>query len=104
MVGGPRLPAGAVLINPACAFTNVNWALLVGSKPRGPGMERKDLIRSNGPIFVGQGKALSQAHSNIRVVVVGNPCNSGLFAKFTIVLWWCQASTRRLEVSIPATM
>ena len=58
------------------AFEGVNWALLVGSKPRGPGMERSDLIKANGPIFVGQGQALNRAASNVRVVVVGNPCNT----------------------------
>lgn len=59
------------------AFKDVNWALLVGSKPRGKGMERGDLIRENGPIFVGQGKALeANAASDVRVVVVGNPANT----------------------------
>lgn len=57
-------------------FDGVNWALLVGSQPRGPGMERSDLIRANGPIFVNQGKALNRAASDVRVVVVGNPCNT----------------------------
>ena len=51
----------------------VNWALLVGSKPRGKGMERGDLIRENGPIFVGQGKALTRGASDLRTLVVGNP-------------------------------
>lgn len=58
------------------AFKNINWALLVGSRPRGPGMERNDLIKVNGGIFVEQGKALNHAASNLRVVVVGNPCNT----------------------------
>lgn len=58
------------------AFDGCNWALLVGSKPRGPGMERNDLIRDNGPIFVGQGKALNRAAKDVRAVVVGNPCNT----------------------------
>ncbi|MBP6217369.1 MAG: malate dehydrogenase [Oligoflexales bacterium] len=58
------------------AFKNVDWALLVGSKPRGPGMERNDLIKENAKIFVEQGKALNQASSDLRVVVVGNPCNT----------------------------
>lgn len=59
------------------AMTNVNWALLVGAQPRGPGMERSDLIRANGPIFVNTGKALNtHAASDVRVVVVGNPCNT----------------------------
>jgi malate dehydrogenase len=58
-------------------FKDVNWALLVGSKPRGPGMERNDLIKENGPIFTGQGKAINDhAASDCRTVVVGNPCNT----------------------------
>lgn len=62
---------------PEEAFNDINWALLVGSKPRGPGMERSDLIRENGPIFVGQGKAIDKvAADNVRVLVVGNPCNT----------------------------
>jgi malate dehydrogenase len=54
-----------------------DWILLVGSVPRGPGMERGDLIRKNGPIFVEEGKAIQRyASSSARVVVVGNPCNT----------------------------
>src|SRR5256886_17638415 len=54
-----------------------DWILLVGSVPRGPGMERGDLIRKNGPIFVEEGKAVQRfASSSARVVVVGNPCNT----------------------------
>jgi malate dehydrogenase len=62
--------------DPAKAFDGVSWALLVGSKPRGPGMARADLIRENGPIFVGQGKALERGAKDLRVLVVGNPCNT----------------------------
>ncbi|HMR65235.1 MAG TPA: malate dehydrogenase, partial [Anaerolineae bacterium] len=58
------------------AFDGINWALLVGAKPRTKGMERGDLIRDNGPIFVGQGKALSRAASDLQVLVVGNPANT----------------------------
>lgn len=59
------------------AFGDADVAMLVGSKPRGPGMERADLIRSNGPIFIGQGKALDAAMKPTgKVVVVGNPCNT----------------------------
>jgi malate dehydrogenase len=59
------------------AFDGVNYALLVGSKPRGKGMERSDLIRDNGPIFVSQGRALNdRAASDVRVLVVGNPANT----------------------------
>ncbi|WDE97947.1 malate dehydrogenase [Lentisphaera profundi] len=59
------------------AMKDVNWALLVGSKPRGPGMERGDLIKENGPIFTSTGKAINDhAADDVRVVVVGNPCNT----------------------------
>lgn len=58
-------------------FGDVDYALLVGSKPRGPGMERKDLLTENGKIFVEQGAALNRSASrDVRVLVVGNPCNT----------------------------
>jgi malate dehydrogenase len=58
-------------------FNAVNWALLVGSVPRKAGMERKDLLGINGKIFVGQGRAIEKnAAGNVRVLVVGNPCNT----------------------------
>jgi malate dehydrogenase len=58
-------------------FRDASWALLVGAKPRGPGMERNDLIKDNGGIFTGQGRAINDgAASDVRVVVVGNPCNT----------------------------
>ena len=72
----PLLERVVVTDNPETAFDGVNWALLVGSKPRGAGMERGDLIRENGPIFVGQGRALNKAADDVRVVVVGNPANT----------------------------
>ena len=56
---------------------DADWVLLVGSVPRGPGMERGDLIKKNGPIFVDEGKAIAQYGSkNVRAVVIGNPCNT----------------------------
>jgi malate dehydrogenase len=56
---------------------DADWVLLVGSVPRGPGMERGDLIRKNGPIFVQEGQAVAQyASPGVRVAVVGNPCNT----------------------------
>ncbi len=59
------------------AFAGANWALLVGAAPRGPGEQRSDLIRKNGPIFVGQGQAIAKnAASDVRILVVGNPCNT----------------------------
>ncbi len=58
-------------------FKGVNWALLVGSVPRKAGMERKDLLTINGKIFTGQGQAIQKnAASDVRVLVVGNPCNT----------------------------
>lgn len=58
-------------------FADVDYALLVGAKPRGPGMERKDLLFDNGKIFVGQGQALNAVASrDVKVLVVGNPCNT----------------------------
>jgi len=65
------------------AFKDANWAILVGGRPRGPGMERKDVIGVNAPIFQAQGKAINDnAADDIRVLVVANPCNSNaLIAK-----------------------
>lgn len=61
------------------AFKDVNWALLVGSKPRGPGMERADLLKDNGKIFIAQGQSIDKvAADNARVAVVGNPCNTNV--------------------------
>ncbi|MBO0695790.1 MAG: malate dehydrogenase, partial [Verrucomicrobia bacterium] len=58
-------------------FRDINWALLVGSVPRKAGMERKDLLGINGKIFIGQGQAIQKnAASDVRVLVVGNPCNT----------------------------
>lgn len=61
----------------ATGFKDANWALLVGSVPRKQGMERADLLGINGKIFTGQGQAIAaNAAPDIRVVVVGNPCNT----------------------------
>jgi len=58
-------------------FRGINWALLVGSVPRKQGMERKELLGINGKIFTGQGRAIEKnAASDVRVLVVGNPCNT----------------------------
>jgi len=59
------------------AFKDVGVALLIGARPRGPGMERKDLLEANGKIFGPQGKALDKvADRNVKVLVVGNPANT----------------------------
>jgi malate dehydrogenase len=61
----------------AATHKDADWILLVGSVPRGPGMERGDLIRKNGPIFVEEGRAIAEhASPDVRVAVVGNPCNT----------------------------
>ena len=70
--------AGVVATDDAnVAFKDVDYALLVGARPRGPGMERKDLLEANGAIFSPQGKALNaHAKRNVKVLVVGNPANT----------------------------
>lgn len=63
--------------DPMTAFADADVALLVGARPRGPGMERKDLLEANGKIFAPQGKALSEvAKRSVKVLVVGNPANT----------------------------
>lgn len=66
--------------DPNVAFKDTDYALLVGSKPRGPGMERADLLKDNGAIFTIQGKALNDnASRDVKVLVVGNPANTNAF-------------------------
>jgi malate dehydrogenase len=73
----PLLQEVKIESSPYKAFEGVELALLVGAKPRGPGMERKDLMYENAKIFVEQGSALNQvADSDCKVIVVGNPCNT----------------------------
>ena len=66
--------------DPMKAFQDVDYALLVGARPRGPGMERADLLAANAQIFTAQGKALDKAASrNVKVLVVGNPANTNAY-------------------------
>ena len=66
--------------DPAAAFRDIDVALLVGARPRGPGMERKDLLAANAQIFTAQGKALDQsAKRSVKVLVVGNPANTNAY-------------------------
>ncbi|MCW9029426.1 MAG: malate dehydrogenase [Kangiella sp.] len=66
--------------DPAVAFKDANIGLMVGAKPRGPGMERKDLLTDNGKIFSALGKVIDQvADKNIRILVVGNPANTNAY-------------------------
>lgn len=83
----PLLQGMLLTSDPKEGFKDVNWACLVGAKPRGPGMERNDLLKDNGAIFVGQGRAIAEnAASNVRVAVVGNPCNTNA--------WICMQSAK----------
>jgi malate dehydrogenase len=74
----PNLKGIVLTDKPEVAFEGVDWALLVGAKPRGPGMERGDLLMQNAEIFSVQGKALNKVGKgkNTRVLVVGNPANT----------------------------
>ena len=79
----PRLKRVLCTSNLNEAMDGVNWALLVGSVPRKQGMERSDLLKINGGIFTAQGRAINDnARDDVRVFVVGNPCNTNaLIAK-----------------------
>ncbi len=73
----PLLAGLQAASDPMSAFRDVDVALLVGARPRGPGMERKDLLEANGKIFAPQGQALDKvAKRNVKVLVVGNPANT----------------------------
>ena len=76
----PLLNAIKISSSPAEAFKDIDWALLVGSVPRKDGMERGDLLKINGGVFIEQGKALAlNAKKGCKVLVVGNPCNTNAF-------------------------
>ncbi|MGN6504338.1 MAG: malate dehydrogenase [Tepidisphaeraceae bacterium] len=73
----PLLQGMVLTSNPDEAFGDANWCCLVGAKPRGPGMERADLLKDNGKIFIGQGQVIDRvAAADCRVAVVGNPANT----------------------------
>ncbi|MBT8114449.1 MAG: malate dehydrogenase [Arenicella sp.] len=73
----PLLQDVVITDDPDVAFTDTDYALLVGARPRGPGMERKDLLEANAAIFSVQGKSINKVASrDIKVLVVGNPANT----------------------------
>lgn len=73
----PLLSDMVLTSDPAAGFKDANWCLMVGAKPRGPGMERADLLKDNGKIFTEQGKIIDRvAADNARIAVVGNPANT----------------------------
>lgn len=76
----PLLAGMSAHSDPMTAFKDIDVALLVGARPRGPGMERKDLLSANAQIFTAQGKALNQvAKRTVKVLVVGNPANTNAY-------------------------
>jgi malate dehydrogenase len=80
----PTLAGVEIGADPTTIFDGVNLALLVGARPRGPGMERSDLLEANGAIFTAQGKALNQvAADDVRVGVTGNPANTNALIAMT---------------------
>ena len=73
----PLLKGIIMTDQPEVGFKDANWSLLIGAKPRGPGMERADLLKDNGKIFVGQGQIIDRvAADDARIAVVGNPANT----------------------------
>ncbi len=71
--------------DPSVGFKDANWSLLVGAKPRGPGMERADLLKDNGKIFIEQGQIIDRvAADDARVAVVGNPANTNCMIAATM--------------------
>ncbi len=80
----PTLAGVVSTDQPDVAFRDANYALLVGARPRGPGMERKDLLLENAKIFSAQGKALNDhADRKVRVLVVGNPANTNALIAYS---------------------
>ena len=76
----PLLAGMSAHSDPMAAFKDIDVALLVGARPRGPGMERKDLLSANAQIFTAQGKALNAvAKRTVKVLVVGNPANTNAY-------------------------
>ncbi|MFX7540840.1 malate dehydrogenase, partial [Acinetobacter baumannii] len=73
----PLLQGVVITDDPKTAFKDADAALLVGARPRGPGMERRDLLSANAEIFKVQGRALNEAAKrDVKVLVVGNPANT----------------------------
>jgi malate dehydrogenase len=76
----PLLAGMSAHADPKTAFRDIDVGLLVGARPRGPGMERKDLLSANAQIFTAQGKALNEvANRNVKILVVGNPANTNAY-------------------------
>ncbi len=76
----PLLHKITVTDDPKVAFKNVDYAFLIGARPRGPGMERRDLLECNAEIFAVQGRVLNEvAHRNVKVLVTGNPANTNAY-------------------------
>ncbi|MDR2690457.1 MAG: malate dehydrogenase [Azoarcus sp.] len=91
----PLLAGIVATDDPAVAFKDAGIALLVGARPRGPGMERKDLLTENAKIFTVQGAAIGQyADPGIKVLVVGNPCNTNAYITKEIAVKYGRVSAK----------
>lgn len=87
--------------DPNVAFKDAQVALLVGARPRGPGMERKDLLSENGKIFIAQGAAIGQhADPNVKVLVVGNPCNTNCYIAMRTALKFGRVKERNFTAML----
>ena len=76
----PLLMGVSASDDPKVAFKDIDFALLVGATPRGPGMERSDLLQKNAAVFIAQGRALNEvAKRDVKVIVVGNPANTNAY-------------------------
>ncbi len=81
----PVLHGMVLTSDPNVGFKDANWCLLIGGKPRGPGMERADLLKDNGKIFIEQGRAIdTNAAEDARIAVVGNPANTNCMIAATM--------------------
>ena len=76
----PLVKSLSISDEPEIAFKDADYAVLIGARPRGKGMERADLLQANAKIFIEQGKALNNvAHDNTKILVVGNPANTNAY-------------------------
>jgi malate dehydrogenase len=81
----PLLQSMQLTSDPNAGFKDANWCLMIGGKPRGPGMERADLLKDNGKIFIEQGQAIDRnAAEDVRIAVVGNPANTNCMIAATM--------------------
>jgi malate dehydrogenase len=97
----PLLAGMVATDDPNVAFKDADVALLVGARPRGPGMERKDLLTENGKIFTVQGEAIGKhASPEVKVLVVGNPCNTNCYIAMKTALKFGRVKARNFTAML----